>query len=232
MDRAGDDDVGVAEIRVDLDIDLQAPFGAQARHMGLLFVEDVERHGHRQLDGDGAGAVAHGFHVDGAHGRQGGRVDRADTAHAFAVRTDDGRAFQHTGAAALARDFHQTEARDLAHLDAGAVLGQGILQLLFHRAVVLGLIHVDEVDDHQPGQVAQAHLARRFLGGFHIGLERGRLDIAFLGRLARVDVDGDQGLGLVDDQIAAGLQRHDRRIDLGDQVFDAVAREQRRIGLV
>ncbi len=232
MDRTGDDDVGMAEIGVDLDIDLQAPFGAQARQVGLLFIQDVQGDSHGQLDGHGAGAVAHGFHVDGAHGRQGGRVDGTDAAHAFAMRADDGRAFQDTGTAALARDFHQAEARDLAHLDAGAVLGQGVLQLLFDGAVVLGFIHVDEVDDHKAGQVAQTHLARRFLGGFHVGLERRRLDIAFLGRLARVDVDGDQGFGLVDDQVTAGLQRHDGRIDLGDQLLDAVAREQRRIGLV
>ena len=45
---------------------------------------------------------------------------------------------------------------------------------------------------------------------------------------AGVDVDGDQRLGLVDHQIAAGLQRHDRRIDLRQVVLDLWPDEQRR----
>ncbi|CAL1691916.1 hypothetical protein MMB232_02071 [Brevundimonas subvibrioides] len=91
----------------------------------------------------------------------------------------------------------------------------------------LELVHVDEVDDHQTGEVAQAQLAGGLDGGLAVGLEGRGLDVAFLGRAARVDVDGDQGLGLVDHQIAAGLQRHDRLVDLRQQLLDAVGGEQR-----
>jgi hypothetical protein len=58
-----------------------------------------------------------------------------------------GGAFQHARAAALAADLHQAEGADLAHLHAGAVVLQAVLQLLLDGAVVLRLIHVDEVDD-------------------------------------------------------------------------------------
>ena len=44
---------------------------------------------------------------------------------------------------------------------------------------------------------------------------------------AGVDVDGGHRLGLVDDQVAAGLQVHAARQRLLDFVFDAVQVEQR-----
>ncbi len=50
--------------------------------------------------------------------------------------------------------------RDAADLDAGAVVLQRILQPPFDRAVVALLVHVDEVDDDQAGEVAQPQLAR------------------------------------------------------------------------
>jgi hypothetical protein len=60
--------------------------------------------------------------------------------------------------------------------------------------------HVDEVDHHQAAEVAQAQLARHFLGRFQVGVERGFLDVAALGGARRVHVDGGQGFGLVDHQ--------------------------------
>jgi hypothetical protein len=97
--------------------------------------------------------------------------------------------------------------RDPADLDAGAVVLQAILQL-FNRAVVAVFLHVDEVDDDQSGKVTQAQLAGHFFGCFQVGLQRRVLDRVFAGRLARVDVDGDQRLGLVDDDVAARFERH------------------------
>ena len=142
------------------------------------------------------------------------------------MRADLGGAFQHAEAATLTADFHQAEAGDAAHLDPGPVEAEFVLEDAFDGPVVLGLVHVDEVDDHQAGEVAQAQLAGGLDGGLAVRLEGRGLDIAFLGRAPRVDVDGDQGLGLVDDQIAAGLQRHDRLVDLRQQFLDAVGGEQ------
>ena len=117
--------------------------------------------------------------------------------------------------------------RDAADLDAGAVVLQAVLQPLLDRAVVAVLLHVDEVDDDQAGKVAQAELAGDFLGRFQIGLERGVLDRMLAGGAAGVDVDRDQRLGLVDDDVAAGLQRHLRLQHAVELRLDAVAREER-----
>src|SRR3546814_8254541 len=62
-------------------------------------------------------------------------------AGAGAMFADVGGAFQNPGAAALAADLHQAERTDLAHLDAGAIVLQAVLQLLLDGPVVLGLVH-------------------------------------------------------------------------------------------
>ena len=94
---------------------------------------------------------------------------------------------------------------DAADLDAGAVVLQRLLEAALDGAVVALLLHVDEVDDDQAGEVAQPQLAGDLVGGLEVGLERRVLDIVLAGGLARVDVDRDQRLGLVDHHVAAGL---------------------------
>ena len=94
-------------------------------------------------------------------------------------------------------------------------------------AVVALLLHVDEVDDDQPGEVAEPELPGDFLGGLEVGLERGVLDVVLAGRAAGIDVDRDQRLGLVDDQVAARAQRHLRREHRVELRLDAGAGEQR-----
>ena len=87
---------------------------------------------------------------------------------------------------------------------------QRILQAALDLAVVALLLHVDEVDDDQAGEVAQLQLARDLVGRLEVGVERRLLDRELARRLAGVDVDGDQRLGLVDDddsRPSAGARR-------------------------
>ena len=194
---------------------------------GALLVEnehgDLHRHHHVQRLG--AALQRFGFHR--AQHLQGGGFRRADHARALAVRTYFRRAFQHARAHALARHFQQAEGGDAAHLDARAVLLQAVLQLPFHRAVVARLIHVDEIDDDETGHVAQAQLPGNFFGGFHVGGKRRRLDIVFLGGLAGVDVDRHQRFRRVDDNIAAGFERHRRLQQRVQLALHAIALQQR-----
>ena len=88
----------------------------------------------------------------------------AHDAGAGAMRADDGRAFEHAGADALARHFQQAEVRDAADLDAGAVVLQRVLEAALDGAVVPVLLHVDEVDDDEAGEIAQAQLAGDLVG--------------------------------------------------------------------
>jgi len=55
---------------------------------------------------------------------------------------------------------------------------QRFAQAVFHLALVALRFHVDEIDHDQAAQVAQAQLARDFLGCFEVGAERRLLDVA------------------------------------------------------
>ena len=146
-------------------VDLQARF-----HLGdvrALFVQQIGGHVHRHL---ACTAAVFSFMASSCSRQdvQGAGFRVADHAGAVAARAGDVRAFVQGRTQALARQFHQAETGDLAHLHAGAVEMQGITQALFDGALVLAVLHVDEVDDDQAAQVAQAQLAGHFVGCFHV----------------------------------------------------------------
>ena len=148
------------------------------------------------------------------------------------MAANGGGGVEQRAAPTLAADFHEAELADLAPLHARAVHAERVLHALFHGAVVLALVHVDEVDHDQPREIAQAHLARHLVGGLQIGFERGALHVALFGGAARVHVHAHQRLGGVDDQIAAGLQLHGRIEAFLDLVLDAIFQKQRHVALV
>ncbi len=222
-----DQALGVRHVVVQHHGDEEAHGLLQARQVRALLVQDVEPDGARRLQRRLAAALQR-FQLERSQRCERAGFYGADAARALAVFADVGGAFQHARPTALAADLHQAEGRDLAHLHAGAVVLQAVLQLLLDGAVVLRLIHVDEVDDDQAGEVAQAQLPGGFLRRLHVGLQRRGFDVPLAGRAAGVHVDGDQRLGLVDHQIPTATQRNHRRIDLAEMVFDAVLDEQRR----
>ena len=85
--------------------------------------------------------------------------------------------FQPGRTLALTRQFHQAEAADLAHLDAGTVEAQRIAQAIFDFALILAFSMSMKSITIRPPKVAQAQLASQFLCGFEVGLERGFLDV-------------------------------------------------------
>jgi hypothetical protein len=98
-----------------------------------------------------------------------------------------------------------------------------------HGVAVFGALHVDEVDDDDAAQVAHAQLAGDGLGGLEVGLEDGVVEVARADEAAGVHVDGGHRLGLVDDQVAAGLEVDAAGQGLLDLVLDAVQVEQRAL---
>src|SRR5690606_32027655 len=143
-----------------------------------------------------------------------------------AARAGDVRTFVQGRAQPLAGQLHQAEAGNLAHLDTGAVEMQGIAQALFDGALVLAVLHVDEVDHDQAAQVPQAQLPRDFVGRFLVGAQGGFLDVGAARRTRGVDVHRHQGLGVVDHDGAARRQRDRARVGGLDLVFDLEAGKQ------
>ncbi|CDF96756.1 hypothetical protein BN844_2337 [Pseudomonas sp. SHC52] len=192
-----------------------------------FFVEQERRHRNRHLGADFSGAVFQGFFFDQAQDRQGQRLDVTDDAGAVAAWADDAAAFAQGRTQALTGHFQQAEARDATDLYTGAVGFQALTDLFFHGALVLGRGHVDEVDDDQAADVAQTQLTGDFLGRFKVGLQGGFFDVAAFGGARRVDVDGHQGFGRIDDDGTAGRQLDDALESGLDLAFDLEAVEQR-----
>jgi hypothetical protein len=137
---------------------------------------------------------------------------------------------QHVGQAlarALARHLHQAQLREAADRGARAVARELLAELGQHGLLVLLARHVDEVDDDDAAQVAQAQLPRDGAGGLEVGLEDGVVEVARADEAAGVDVHRGQRLGLVDDQVAAALEVHAPRQRAHDLLLDAEQVEDR-----
>ena len=102
-------------------------------------------------------------------------------------------------------------------------MAQGIAQAIFNFTLILLRLHVDEVDDDQATQVAQAQLTGDFIGGLAVGAEGGLFNVRALGGAARVDVDRHQRFGVVDDHGAAQGQTDLARVGGFDLMFDLEA---------
>ena len=194
-----------------------------------LLVEQVGGHRHRQDGADLGAALLHGLLFDQAHDRQRHRAYVANRALAVAARADHAAGLAQRGTQALARHLHQAEARDAADLHPGAVELEGVAHAVLDLALVARRAHVDEVDHHQTTDIAQAQLAGNLVGGLGVGLQRGLFDVAAAGGAGRVDVDGDQRLGVIDDDRAAGGQLHFTLVGGLDLRLDLEAREQRHL---
>src|SRR5215510_11032970 len=206
-----------AQRRVGIDYDGDAEALLQHAQMRALVIEEIERN---------VGARAHveivrrpfeQHFLERTQELQRHRRHRAHMARAAAMRALLGRALEHARANALARHFEQPEVRDVSDLNTGAIVPQAFLQPALDRAVVALLVHVDEVDDDQPGEIAQPQLPRDFLGGLEIGLERGVLDVVLAG--------GDR------ERIAVGLHvlrmaRHEHAHELFGLLVGVLAGDQ------
>ena len=135
-------------------------------------------------------------------------------------------------ARALARHLDQPQLGEAVDGHARAVARQRLAELVQHGVAVLLGVHVDEVDDDDAAEVAQPQLARDHLRRLEVGLEDGVVEAAPADEAAGVDVDRGQRLGLVDDQVAAGLEIDAARQRLLDFVLDAVQVEQRPLARV
>ena len=89
------------------------------------------------------------------------------------------------------------------------------------------VLHVDEVVDDHAAQVAQPELPGDLAGGLQVGLVGGLLGVVADAERAAVDVDRDQGLGLLDDQRAAAGQRNLLVLELLHLLLDLEVVEDR-----
>ena len=133
----------------------------------------------------------------------------------------------------LACHLDEPERRDLDDVRLRPVPFELRAQRLLDGLAILRIRHVDEVDDDDPADVAQAKLADDLLHGLEVVLDDRVLEAALRALPARadeatgVDVDDREGLGVVEDEVATRRKIDaplERRADLG---IDARGVEER-----
>ncbi len=132
----------------------------------------------------------------------------------------------------LPRHLQQAEPRQSADLDTRPIHANRIAQPVLDIPLILGRLHIDEIDDDQSANVADAQLAGNLVSRLEIRVERGRLDIAAARGTRRVDVNRDEGLGVVNDDTAAGGQLDFVRVGRLDLALDLKSRKERNIVLI
>ena len=219
------------EVGDEEDADLGATF--ERGEVGAFLVQQEGRDIDRYLRVNAGTVLFHRLFLDDAQDMQGRRLDRSDESGAAATRAGDITCLAQRGLQTLARQLHQTEARDLAHLHTRTVKAQRVTQAIFDVALVLLALHIDEVDHDQAAQIAQAQLTCDFVGRFEVGAKSGFLDIATLGRARRIHVDRYQRFGVVDHDRATGGQVDLPRVGGFDLMLDLETGEERyRVAVV
>ena len=215
------------EVRDDDEIDVALVL-QRAQPLALL-VDEVGGHVHGDFGDDLGRLVLAGFLADQAQDGQRHGFDRADAADALAARADGVARVAERRPQALARHLEQAETGQAADLDAGAVHLHGIAQPVLDGPLVLRLFHVDEVDDDQAADVADAQLARDLVRGFQVGVGGRRLDVRAARGARGVDVDRHQRLGVIDDDGPARGKLDLVRVCGLDLDLDLEAGEQRDV---
>src|SRR5690606_26448535 len=77
----------------------------------------------------------------------------------------------------LARHLDEAELADAVDRRLGLVLGEALLEGAPDALAVLRLFHVDQVEDDQTADVAEAQLVGNLLDGLQIGLQRSLFEI-------------------------------------------------------
>src|SRR5258706_8390558 len=199
--------------------------------IGALMIEDIKGRFGRSAGRNIGRPLSAEMILDRAQDHQRHRLRGPDVTDALANRAWHRRDFDDPLTQPLARHFHEAEMTDMTDLDASPVVAKSLFQLPLDGAVIAPLVHVDVVDNDKASEVPEAHLTGHFLGRFEIGLERGILDGIFARRTPRVHVDGDKCLGLIENDVTAGTQRHDRAEHLVQLTLDLVFYKE-RLGLL
>ena len=197
--------------------------------VAALLIEKEGGHVDRNLRMHGGRIFLHGLFLQQAQYLERARFRIADHTGTVTTRAGDVRAFVQRGTKALARELHETETRDLAHLDASPVEVQRIAQAVFDRTLILAVFHVDEVDHDQTAKIAKAQLAGHFVRRLEVRARGGLLDVGAARCACGVDVNGHQRFGVVDDHGAARGQIHRARVGRLDLVLDLEARKERHV---
>ena len=224
--------MGVVELVRRQDEDARTETGLDLAQLVTLFVEQKGRGLDRQVRVYRLRVLLECLLLEDPQETQGRGGNAPDTAGAFATRAGNIVGITDGRTQTLSGHLEQPETGDAPDLHAGAVGLQRVVQPVLDEPLVLRRGHVDQIDDDQAAEVADAQLAGHLVHGLEIGLQRRLLDIGALGRPRGVHVDGDNRLGVVDHEGSTRGQPDLASVRGLDLVLDLEAREQRNVVFV
>ena len=201
-------EVFLVQVGAGAHFDGEAEFGFQVREAALFGAEQLCSYAVVQGGGQRAAAQARRNAANLAQHFVGHALVREQVALAAAVSAGFAQRLHQVLAGALARHFHQAQLGNLQDVGAGLVAAHGILQRAVHLFAVFGAVHVYQVNDDKPADVANAKLVHHFAHGFQVGAQHGLFQAALAHIAAGVHINGGQRLALVHHQRAAAGQRH------------------------
>src|SRR5271156_5293142 len=124
---------------------------------------------------------------------------------------------------AFACDGHQTKFIEAQNFRWRSVGAQRVFQHRHYFLAVAALFHVNEVNDDDAAQIAQPHLTHDFLASFQVRPDDGVFQPvrALADEFSGVDVNRHQRFGVIDHDVAAGLQPNFRAQALVNFLLDA-----------
>ena len=148
--------VGRFHVGIGNDHDSNAVAGFDGRDIRALLVQKERRDGHGDNGANARTPFLQRFLFQNPqHGESEG-AHIADNALPGAPGADDGRGFFEGRPEPLPGHFHEAEAGDPSHLHPGTIRFKRITHAVFHRPLIPGSVHVDEVDDNEAAHVPQA----------------------------------------------------------------------------
>ena len=109
---------------------------------------------------------------------------------------------------------------------------QGITQTIFHILLTLAGLHINEVNHNQTTKVTQARLARNLIGCLKVGTCSGLFNVRATGSTCGVDVDRNQGFGMVNHNGAARRQGNGTGVGRLNLVLNLETRKERNIVVI
>ena len=132
----------------------------------------------------------------------------------------------------LTRQLNKTEFRELGNLGASCIITNRTGEVLQQLQLITTGIHVDEVDNDHPTDVAQTQLPRDLNGRLTVGPEHRFPRVRRASERTRVHINHREGLGGLDDHVATGGKVNPRLESISYSPIDFVMLEQlRRLGM-
>ena len=130
---------------------------------------------------------------------------------------------------ALSSHLQQAKLADSLRFGLGSVPFQVFAQTCFDLALMIRIVHVDEVEHDETAEVTKAQLTGNFVDGFEVDLIRHGFGITIFSALSRVYVNRDHRFRRINDDRSAAEERHFARVHHLELRLDAeVVKDGRR----